>query len=169
MMSHASTPMVEGWKHNHNAMKKEHWVTIGVIVVVLSFGLILARISEPVGPGVNQNGSVDPAAALSAPLGPLAQCLTDKGAKFYGAFWCSHCQNQKKAFGDAASLLPYVECSTPDSRGLTPVCAAAKIEAFPTWVFPDGTMVQGEIAIDDLAARAGCVVSTSDSDSVVGV
>ena len=29
----------------------------------------------------------------------LAQCLTDKGAKFYGAFWCSHCQEQKAEFG----------------------------------------------------------------------
>lgn len=33
------------------------------------------------------------------------------GAKFYGAFWCSHCYDQKVQFGaQAAELLPYVEC-----------------------------------------------------------
>jgi thiol-disulfide isomerase/thioredoxin len=26
----------------------------------------------------------------------FAKCLTDNGAKFYGAFWCPHCQAQKK-------------------------------------------------------------------------
>ena len=38
----------------------------------------------------------------------VAQCLTEKGVKFYGAFWCPHCQNQKKMFGRSARLLPYV-------------------------------------------------------------
>jgi hypothetical protein len=28
----------------------------------------------------------------------FAQCLKDKDAKFYGAFWCPHCQNQKAMF-----------------------------------------------------------------------
>ena len=29
----------------------------------------------------------------------------------YGAFWCSHCFEQKQAFGaEAAHELPYVEC-----------------------------------------------------------
>ena len=39
----------------------------------------------------------------------LATCLKDKGAVFYGAFWCPHCQAQKKEFGSSAKLLPYVE------------------------------------------------------------
>jgi thiol-disulfide isomerase/thioredoxin len=43
--------------------------------------------------------------------GPFAQCLTDSGAKFYGAFWCPHCQAQKSMFGGAKTLLPYVECA----------------------------------------------------------
>ena len=45
-----------------------------------------------------------------APTDALAQCLTAKGVKMYGAYWCSHCQNQKKAFGDVvpASTLVFV-------------------------------------------------------------
>jgi thiol-disulfide isomerase/thioredoxin len=38
----------------------------------------------------------------------LASCLKEKGAVFYGAFWCPHCQNQKAMFGKSAKLLPYV-------------------------------------------------------------
>ena len=53
----------------------------------------------------------------SAPAGPgkydaFAQCLKDKGAVFYGAFWCPNCQEQKKLFDSSIKLLPYVECST---------------------------------------------------------
>lgn len=41
----------------------------------------------------------------------LAQRLKAAGAQFYGAFWCSHCLEQKQIFGKAASAeLPYVEC-----------------------------------------------------------
>ena len=33
------------------------------------------------------------------------------GARMYGAFWCSHCQEQKLAFGrEAQPDLPYIEC-----------------------------------------------------------
>lgn len=41
----------------------------------------------------------------------LATRLRDAGAKMYGAFWCSHCFEQKEVFGkDAVGVLPYVEC-----------------------------------------------------------
>jgi thiol-disulfide isomerase/thioredoxin len=32
-------------------------------------------------------------------LDEFAECLKSKGAVFYGAFWCPHCQDQKKLFG----------------------------------------------------------------------
>ena len=41
----------------------------------------------------------------------LAKRLKAAGARMYGAFWCSHCFEQKQAFGaEAAHDLPYVEC-----------------------------------------------------------
>lgn len=41
----------------------------------------------------------------------LAKRLKDAGAKMYGAFWCSHCHEQKEAFGSQAMRdFPYVEC-----------------------------------------------------------
>ena len=69
------------------------------------------------------------------------------GAKMYGAFWCSHCAEQKAAFG-AGAPIPYVECFPEGYRKgvqLAPACKAAKLEGFPTWTLPDGTK-----------ARRGC-------------
>ena len=89
-------------------------------------------------------------------LGPFATCLKDKGVVFYGAFWCPHCQNQKKMFGTAADQLPYVECSTPDGQGRTQACVEKEIKGYPTWVFPDGTRLSGEIPLQTLADKSSC-------------
>ena len=41
----------------------------------------------------------------------LAKRLREAGAKMYGAFWCTHCHDQKEEFGrEAMSDFPYVEC-----------------------------------------------------------
>jgi thiol-disulfide isomerase/thioredoxin len=102
------------------------------------------------------------APAASSDLVPFAQCLKDKGAVFYGAFWCPHCQNTKKMFGAAAANLPYVECSTPDAQGQTQVCKDNGIESYPTWVFPDGSRLSGEQTLQSLADKSGCTLPTSN-------
>lgn len=86
----------------------------------------------------------------------FAQCLEDKGAVFYGAFWCPHCQDQKALFGSAKKYLPYVECSTADSRGQLPVCSDKKIDTYPTWVFADMSTSTGKISLEDLSQKTGC-------------
>lgn len=85
----------------------------------------------------------------------LAKCLKDKGAKFYGASWCPHCNAQKEMFGDAAKLLPYIECS--DASGAkNKACTDAKVTGYPTWIFADGKRVSGEVSIEQLRAYAKC-------------
>ncbi len=86
----------------------------------------------------------------------LAQCINDSGTKFYGAFWCPHCQVQKALFGKSAKLIPYVECSTPDGKGQLDVCTTAGIKGYPTWVFPDGSVESGEQDLATLAAKTNC-------------
>lgn len=76
----------------------------------------------------------------------FALCLKDKGVKFYGAFWCPHCQDQKKRFGNSAKKLPYVECSPASGQGVTDICKENKIEGYPTWVFPEGITITSEKA-----------------------
>ena len=89
----------------------------------------------------------------------LAQCLKDKGAVFYGAFWCPHCQKQKALFGDSVKYLPYVECSTPDGKNQTEVCKNNNITGYPTWKFKDGTELTGEVSFENLANKTGCTNS----------
>lgn len=86
----------------------------------------------------------------------FAQCLKDKGAVFYGAFWCPHCQNQKAMFGKSVKLLPYVECSTPDGKSQLQICQNKKIEGYPTWEFADGSRESGEVPLEKLAQKTGC-------------
>ncbi len=92
----------------------------------------------------------------SADYAPFAQCLTDKGAKMFGAWWCPHCANQKAEFEGAFSKVNYTECSDPGSHDMNQTCKDAKIEGFPTWEFADGSRKSGEIPLIDLADKTGC-------------
>jgi hypothetical protein len=48
----------------------------------------------------------------NSPEAKFAEFLNKRGAKFYGAYWCPHCTNQKRLFGEEAqSAVPYVECA----------------------------------------------------------
>lgn len=86
----------------------------------------------------------------------LAQCIADSGATFYGAFWCPHCNDQKRLFGNSSKLLPYEECSTPDGQNQLPICQEAGIESYPTWILGDGTVQNGVQTPADLASYTGC-------------
>lgn len=85
----------------------------------------------------------------------LAQCLTEKGTKFYGASWCSHCKAQKDLFGGAAKSLPYIECAV--GKGEAKECVDAGIKGYPTWVNAKGEKHAGELSFEGLAEFSGCV------------
>jgi uncharacterized membrane protein len=86
---------------------------------------------------------------------PVAEHLASIGAKFYGASWCEHCQQQKKYFGKAAGRLPYVECK-PGGPGapMTKPCLDNYISTFPTWVVND-QRVEGVLTVSELAELSG--------------
>jgi hypothetical protein len=89
----------------------------------------------------------------------FASCIRESGAKFYGAFWCPHCQDQKKLFGKSAKELPYIECSTPNGQGQTAECAAAGIEGYPTWDFASNgttTRKSGLLGFAELSELTSC-------------
>ena len=86
----------------------------------------------------------------------FAQCIKDSGTKFYGAFWCPHCQKQKKLFKKSVKLLPYIECSTADGKNQTQACKDAGVESYPTWVFPDNSRLTGELSFKQLAEKSNC-------------
>lgn len=116
-----------------------------IVLLLLAYGAYRLAVREPA-PTVGQ----DQVAAL-------AECLSSSGAKLYGAYWCSHCEQQKEAFGDAADRLPFVECGVEgDVSRQTDECAAAGITSYPTWRFADGTEKVGEADFDELAELSGC-------------
>ncbi len=86
----------------------------------------------------------------------VAQCLTEKGAIFYGAYWCSHCQEQKKAFGDSIKYIKYVECDPKGENADPEACRKAGVERFPTWFFPGQGLVVGGETPEELAKKVNC-------------
>ena len=120
------------------------FVSVLVLLVVAVALLAILRTSPP------------PASA--GEYDELAQCLGEKGAVFYGAFWCSVCKSQKEMFGSSAKLLPYTECSTPDGRGQTAECREKGIPSYPTWEFADGSRLTGAIPIPELAEKTACAL-----------
>jgi len=94
----------------------------------------------------------------------FAQCLKDKGAKFYGAYWCPHCQAQKKLFGKGVKNLDYIECAIPgNQRDQTQACKDAEVKSYPTWIFADGSRESGEQSLSDLAEKTGCELPATSS------
>lgn len=86
-------------------------------------------------------------------LDEFAKCLATKEITMYGAAWCSHCQNEKRGFGDAFKYVPYVEC--PDNID---ACLKLGINGYPTWIFPDGTRLEGEQGVEKLSRASGCPI-----------
>jgi len=137
-------------------MSDKH-IIIGVVGLLLVVGVGLYATSGGEG-GISGTENTPTVSATSSPVAAFAQCLKDSGAVFYGAFWCPHCKTQKALFGEAVSLLPYVECSTADSRGQMPICIAKKIQGYPTWEFADGSRISGEQSFAQLAEKSGCAL-----------
>jgi len=80
----------------------------------------------------------------------LARDLQSLDAKMYGAFWCSHCYDQKEAFGkEAFSKIPYVECSKDGANQQNALCNKKKVPGYPTWEIA-GQLYPGEQALEEL-------------------
>lgn len=123
------------------------------VVFLLILGTVVTAVIRGGGAGVAEAGKYD----------NFTTCLEEKGAVFYGAFWCPHCQNTKKLFGSSQKLLPYVECSTPDGKGQTQACIEKEIASYPTWEFADGSRLTGEIALETLAEKTSCALPLDES------
>jgi thiol-disulfide isomerase/thioredoxin len=127
-------------------MKDEGTIAAVSLFMILAVGLLVFP-----GSATLPNAPTD-----RSELATLAACLKSRGVVFYGAFWCPYCKKQKALFGNAADLLPYVECSNPDARGQTPICVQKQIRKYPTWEFPDGTRVIEKLTPQALAEKSGC-------------
>ena len=120
---------------------------IWLLILVLVVGGILWLVKAP-----GRSGKLD----------AFASCIKERGATYYGALWCPNCKNQEALFGRSASLLPRVECSTPDGRGQLQVCKDASITGYPTWQFSDGTRETGTLSLERLSEATSCPLPESN-------
>ena len=108
------------------------------ILMLATFLLVVGCSSNNTGPGQYDT---------------FAQCLTEKGVKMYGTEWCSHCKNQKAAFGSSFQYVDYVDCDKSKQ-----VCNAAGVTGYPTWQI-EGKLYPGEQQLNKLASLSGCELS----------
>lgn len=122
--------------------KLKVFVPFGIVVPLVFYFLIFQKDDQ----------------GVRADLDSFAQCLAQSGAVMYGADWCPHCQNEKKAFGDAWKFISYIEC--PDNPQK---CLDLGIKGYPTWIWPDGKRFEGEQGITKLAKESGCELKDSEN------
>merc|ERR1712238_346392 len=97
----------------------------------------------------------------------LAKTLKGMDAKMYGAYWCSHCYDQKETLGkqvfdsDTSTKfttkstdtnlysLEYVECAKDGYNSQTKLCKSKEIPGYPTWEI-QGKLYPGEQELDEL-------------------
>lgn len=118
----------------------------GIIVAILIFLIIVAG-------GVWFGFVKTPESkTISNPkIDAFAKCLTQKGVVMYGAYWCPHCQRQKKLFGGSFQYINYVECTKDVKK-----CQEKKIEGYPTWIFKNGERIAREATFLELAENTSC-------------
>jgi hypothetical protein len=100
------------------------------------------------------------ASASEPDLKSLAECISESGAKFYGAYWCPFCARQLKYFGEHAELLPYIECSEKGSTDMLPKCE--RFMGLPTWTFVNHIPREGVLTPEALATTTGCPLVSKD-------
>lgn len=77
---------------------------------------------------------------------------------FYGAEWCVHCSNQKKALGQVVVDKVYIDCDENRAK-----CQNIGIQGYPFNVMFDKdtgnlTTITGELAVDKILEYTGCGV-----------
>ena len=80
----------------------------------------------------------------------LAKDLKALDARMFGAFWCSHCYDQKQTLGkEAMKMIQYIECDKEGLNNQRPLCQERKVPGYPTWEIA-GTLHPGEQSIEEL-------------------
>jgi hypothetical protein len=138
------------------------WIAIfSVIIGTLSQPAIQSSTPSAQNPVPSTAATVvAPATSAETPITArevtLAKCLTENSAKFYGAYWCPHCQEQKKILGSALSQIKYIECDPKGEDANPDACQKANIQGYPTWQMPGKTDLQGAQSFQALSQWSGC-------------
>jgi hypothetical protein len=78
----------------------------------------------------------------------LAQCLSEKGAEFYGTELCADCEKQRKLFGQSFKLINEINCGK--DKSLCP-----NIREIPAW-YINKDIHYGLKTLNELKELSGC-------------
>ena len=80
----------------------------------------------------------------------LAKSLNQLNAQMFGAYWCSHCYDQKQTLGyESMAYIPYIECAKEGKNSQTNLCKEKNVPGYPTWVI-ENELFPGEQSIEEL-------------------
>jgi hypothetical protein len=130
---------VEHGKGSGSKSSRKIWIWLGLIFIVFGLFYISGGDEE-----------------VSTRYDEFAQCLDDAGIEMYGAWWCHNCEAQLDMF-ERSDKVPYNECST-SSRAQIASCNNLGIKSYPTWIFDDGSRVEGVQSFATLADKTGCAL-----------
>jgi hypothetical protein len=127
-------------------MKKEVFVICLLTLIVLISGCVSQKEEK--------------ASPSSAALDSFAQCLTEKGVKFYGSYICSACLATKKAFGSSFEYIEEIECHPRGPNPQTELCLKRDIKKTPTWILEENDKeikrLDGFQSFESLSEFSGC-------------
>lgn len=111
-------------------------------------------------PGEYSVAVVAAQSAEGANLVEFAQGLASAGVKLYGAKWDVATTTQRDLFEDGRQFLPFVDVTAADRTRL-PLADSLDIDVYPTWVFTDGSRLEGVQSLVTIAQRAGITLGGS--------
>ncbi len=80
----------------------------------------------------------------------IGEDLKSLDAKMFGAYWCSHCYEQKQRLGkEAFANVQYNECSKEGLNSRKDLCKEKNIPGYPTWEI-NGKLFPGDMYLDEL-------------------
>lgn len=116
---------------------------VAILIFVATLGLIGAGLYFTTRSSPQSNTNLD----------EFAKCLSEKGMTMYGAYWCPHCQNIKKLFGNSFQYIKYVECTVD-----TKTCTDNNVSGYPTFIWKDGGRSEGELSLEEFAQKSSCTL-----------
>ena len=80
----------------------------------------------------------------------IGEEMKELNTRFFGAYWCSHCYDQKQRMGREAMMnVQYIECSPEGLNSQTSICKERGVPGYPTWEI-GGELYPGEMYLDEL-------------------
>lgn len=103
----------------------------------------------------------NPSPYTQTQLDDFAKYLTNQSVKMYGAYWCPHCINEKEMFGTSWQYMTYVECDAQGPKPQPALCQEKGISGYPTWEMSDGSLLPGELTLEELAKNTNYTLPTN--------